>query len=176
MTISARPSIKIWICIASAVGAIIAIRYIHEAPVLGLITLGYLCLALAIGSRHVGWRRPLLIGVVCFALPHAYFGFFDVLGGLSGLPFLLPRQIIAIILSSIVLIVLLLGIWKLPWRWIQVAGGIIILHVALMEWGELPEIRESFGPHTFHFILAIALAIFMIVVLILQKLGYIKKN
>ncbi len=103
-----------------------AFFYIRLAEILGLSALGLLYLGL--------WtrRRPFVLSAIVFALPHAYLGFFRLLAGFEGLPFLSGRELAAISLSFTALVLLFVAAWRLPWGWLWTAGTLLLIHALII--------------------------------------------
>lgn len=139
-------------------GAIIDLKYILITRVYALFALGFLYFALLqtplyslypglpFRALYIRAKRAIGVSAFGFAVLHASFAFFSLLGGFPGLAFLNTRYLTAIILSSTALFILLLMAltsfdaavkflgkrWKFLHRFVYLAGFLIIFHFLMI--------------------------------------------
>jgi DMSO/TMAO reductase YedYZ heme-binding membrane subunit len=95
---------------------------------------------------YIKARKAFGLSAALFALLHAYFAFFKLLGGIEGLPFLTPKYTQAILLSTISLFILAImsftsitivqqkyiPYWRKIHRLVYIAGIFTILHAFIL--------------------------------------------
>lgn len=143
----------------SVIEYVLAKKTIVLVPVYAYTAVFYLYLALLAGpltklfiwfpmrAQYIKARRAIGVSAFFFALLHARFAFFDLLGGFSSLPTFNGTYLIAITLSSIALLILTLMAatsfdymvkkltfpkWKMLHRFVYVAALFILIHAILI--------------------------------------------
>lgn len=122
-----------------------ALVYLYLAMLAGPLT--KLFLWLPYRAQYVKARRAIGVSTFYFALIHARFAFYDFLGGFAAIPFLDAKYRIALVLSSIALLILSLMAatsfdymvklltfqrWKMLHRFVYVAALFILIHATLI--------------------------------------------
>ena len=125
--------------------ALIAITYLYIALLATPLTRAFK--RLPFRGQYIKARRAIGVSACFFALMHARSAFFDLLGGLGGLPFLTGKYLFAISLSFTALVILTFMAltsfdfmvaklsykrWKFLHRFVYVAGISILIHALML--------------------------------------------